>query len=156
MQFSYDFKASAEQVLEKITDPQSVVDRCMALGSLDAECDSNGEALPHVTIRRTEEAELPSMMKKIVGRKQQMETIEKWSETEVSYDSTSVTTIASTPIKIDAKQSLYNTEDGSQITVDLVVSAKIPLVGGKVEGMVATKVRSEMLREFAHVDGLLV
>jgi len=152
MEFSFEFSASAELVLEKITDPQFLVDRCMELGSIDAECDTDGEALPEIVIQRVEEAELPPMMKKIVGHQQQMKTLEQWSETEDTYESASITTIVGTPIKIDAKQSLYNTETGSEISVNLLVSAKIPLVGKKVEGMVASKVRKEMLREFAYIE----
>ena len=152
MQFSFEFSASAEDVYENLTDPQTIVDRCIALGSIDAECDSDGEDLPEITIKRVEEAELPPMMKKIVGDKQQLKTVQQWSETEESYDSKSQTSVVGTPIKIDAKQSLYNTEDGSEIEIDLLVSAKIPLVGKKVEGMVASKVRKELLREFAYVN----
>ncbi len=155
MEFSYEFSASAEDVFAHITEPQNVVDRCTALGSLNAECDTDDADLPKITIKRVEEAELPAMMKKIVGKQQEMKTVEQWSETDESYDSESLTTIAGTPIKINAKQSLFNTEDGSEITVELLVKAKIPLVGNKVEAMVASKVRQEMLREYKYIDDAL-
>lgn len=152
MQFSYSFSASAEDIFETVTDPQFLVDRCTALGSLEANCESDGEPLPKVTVQRTEAAELPPIMKKIVGAEQKMETVEQWSETEESYDSHSLTSIAGTPIKIEVAQCLYNTENGSEVSVEMTVTAKIPLLGSKVEPMVASKVRKEMLREFAYID----
>ncbi len=152
MEFSYEFTHSAETIFERVTDAQFIVDRCMALGSLDADCHSNGETLPNITTTRTEEAELSALMKKVVGKQQEMKTVEQWSETDESYDSSSITTVANTPIKIAASQSLYNTEEGSQIMVTLTVTAKIPLLRSKVEPMVASKVRREMLREFNYTE----
>lgn len=152
MEFSYEFAHSAEEIFEKITDVQFIADRCIALGSLDADCGSDEKALPNITITRTEEAELPALMKKVVGKQQEMKTIEQWSETDESYDSRSMTTVAGTPIKIAATQCLYNTEEGSQITVELTVTAKIPLLRSKVEPMIASKVRKEMLREFEYTE----
>jgi len=155
MQFSYDFSAGAEEIFSFITDPQSLVNRCMALGSVDAECQSDEADLPLITTTRVEKAEVPAIMKKIVGQQQNMQTIEQWSETEESYDSQSTTTIAGTPIEISVTQSLYNTQSGSQIIIDMVVTAKIPLIGKKIEPMVATKVRKEILKQFDYVEKAL-
>ncbi len=152
MQFSFEFTASAESIFEHITDPDFVMSRCEALGSIEASCESDGQDLPTIITRRVEQAELPSMMKKIIGEQQTTETKEQWSETDVSYESESQTSIAGTPIKIGVNQSLYNTDDGSEISVELSVVAKIPLVGKKVEPMVATKIRQEMLREFEYLE----
>ncbi len=155
MEFTYSFTASAEDVFEKISDPQFIVDRCMELGSLDASCDSDGKELPTLTITRTQEMELAPIMKKVVGKQQIMETTETWSETDESYDSQSHTRVKGTPISIDATQCLYNTEDGSEISVTVNVKAKIPLLTSKVEPMVATRVRKEMLSEFDYVEAAL-
>ncbi len=155
MEFSYQFSASAEAVFEKMIDADFVAKRCLQLGSLEAACTSDGEDMPEIVIQRTEEAELPTIMKKIVGKQQHMKTVETWSETEESYDSASLTTIKGTPIKIEATQCLYNLESGSEISVSLDVSAKIPLLSSKVEPMVASKVRQEMLREYEYLDAQL-
>ena len=152
MQFNFLFSHSAEDIFERITDPEFIIKRCLDIGSIEANCDSNGDDLRQLTISRLEAAELPSMMKKVVGDQQQMTTNETWSETSESYDSKSLTTISGTPIKIEASQCLYNTEDGSAIDVTLTVKANIPLIGKKVEPMVATKVREEMLREFEYLE----
>lgn len=152
MQFTFTFDISAEEVFGKVTDPEFVIERCIALGSINANCESNENQLPQIVITRTESAELPAMMKKIVGQTQKVKTIEQWTETEESYDSSSRTTIAGTPITIDATQCLYNTEAGSEITVELQVVAKIPLLGKKIEPMIASKVRAEMLKEFKYTN----
>ncbi len=152
MQFSHSFNRSAEEVFEALTDPDSIIKKCLDNGALNASCESDGETLPLLKIIRTEAAELPTLMKKIVGDEQTVETEEQWSETEESYESSSHSVVVGTPIKIIASQSLYNTEDGGQIDVELTVKAAIPLVGKKVEPMVATKIRTEMLKEFVYID----
>ena len=152
MQFSYSFNCSAEEIFEALTDPNSIVKKCIENGALKADCVSDEENLPFLKITRTEAAELPALMKKIVGDEQTVETEEQWSETEESYESTSNSVVVGTPIKIIASQSLYNTEDGGRIDVELTVKAAIPLVGKKVEPIVATKIRTEMLNEFAYID----
>ncbi len=155
MQFTYSFTTTAEDVFERVTDAGFIEARCLAMGSLQAQCQSDDAPLPLIIIHRTEEAELPAIMKKVVGNQQKIQTEEQWSETEESYDSLSLTKVVGTPIEIHATQCLYNLESGSEITVDLTVSAKIPLIGKKIEPMVASKVRTEMLKEFDYVNSTL-
>ena len=152
MEFIYHFSGSAEDVFNQVTDPQLIVKRCMDLGSIEASCDSNEEEFPLLTITRKEQADLPAMMKKILGDQQTIKTQQAWSETDESYDNISPTVIDGTPISIKDNQSLYNLEEGSEISVELSVKASIPLVGKKVEAMVATKIREELFREFEYIN----
>ena len=152
MEFTFNFSISAEDVFNQITSPEFIIDRCIDLGSLDASCESNEEHLPSLTISRIEQADLPSMMKKILGDQQTIKTRQEWSETDQSYDNVSTTSIEGAPITVKASQSLYNLEEGSEISVDLTVKANIPLVGKKVEAMVATKIRDELIREFEYIE----
>ena len=151
MQFTFSFPISAEDIFSQITSPQFLVERCLELGSLDAKCQSDNQHLPILTIVRKEKAELPAMMKKVLGDEQIIKTQQEWSETEESFDNVSTSTIDGAPIKIKATQSLYNLEEGSEISVELKVKANIPLVGKKVEAMVATKIRDELIREFDYL-----
>ncbi|MFQ3324680.1 MAG: hypothetical protein ACI90U_002510 [Pseudomonadales bacterium] len=69
MKIDYDFNALLEAVTELLTDPQILVDRCLALGGLSAEGESSGDD-DRLVIKTSRglEADLPSFVKKYKPR----------------------------------------------------------------------------------------
>ncbi|MCY7400574.1 MAG: DUF2505 domain-containing protein [Nocardioides sp.] len=139
-QLTYD--ASAEAVTAMLDDRafrEAVLERQhVARGSVDIDGDE-------VTIEQVRASDdLPSFARSFVGDEIVIVQKETWTSP------TSADMRLSIPGKpAEAVGSLTITESGTTTTevIDLVVSVRIPLVGGKVEGLIAGLVREALDRE---------
>lgn len=133
-QLAYD--ASAEAVAAMLDDPafreEVLARQKVARGSVDIDGDV-------VRIEQVRSADgIPSFVRTFVGDQIVIVQTETWNSP------TSADIVLAIPGKpIEAVGTLTLTESGDTTTesVDLTVSVKIPLVGGKVEGMMADMVR---------------
>ena len=79
MPVTFDFDNDAQTVYETLTDPQFLVDRCIALGELSAECDIE-ESGSVITIKLVREIkrDLPRALAKVFNPVQTIEMTETW------------------------------------------------------------------------------
>ena len=136
------YDAPAEAVAAMLDDPafrEAVLERQkVARGSVDIDGD-------HVRIEQVRSgADLPSFARKFAGDEIVIVQEETWT----------TATAADLELQIPGKPgeavgTLVLTESGGTTTetVDLVVSVRIPLVGGKVEGLIAEMVGHALDRE---------
>ncbi|KRE93567.1 hypothetical protein ASG76_14050 [Nocardioides sp. Soil774] len=136
------YDAPAEAVAAMLDDPafrEAVLERQkVARGSVDIDGD-------HVRIEQVRSgADLPSFARKFAGDEIVIVQQETWTSA----------TAADLELQIPGKPgeavgTLVLTESGGTTTetVDLVVSVRIPLVGGKVEGLIAEMVGHALDRE---------
>lgn len=139
-QLTYD--ASAEAVSAMLDDRafrEAVLERQrVARGSVDIDGDD-------VTIEQVRSADdLPSFARKLVGDEIVVVQKETWTS------ATTADVMLSIPGKPgEAVGSLTLTESGGTTTeaIDLVLSVRIPLVGGKIESLIAGLFRDALDRE---------
>jgi hypothetical protein len=132
---SYEFKTDVEQVYALLTDPQFLVDRCLGIGELDAECEvEEGDGVVSIDLKRKVQRELPGLLAKMFDPEQNLHMREEWQpDGEGGYSGKYLIEIQGQPANIAATFELYPTEDGCCYTITHKAKAKIPLVGSKVE-----------------------
>lgn len=135
MSMFYEFDHSAESVFGLLTDPQFLVDRCLALGELEANCEVEGQGdSTEVSMTRKIERKLPGFLKNIMDSVQTIHLLEHWQpDDEDGWTGEYTFEVEGQPVSIRAKFELYPTESGCCYTIEHRVKAKIPLIGGRLE-----------------------
>ena len=133
-QLTYD--ASAEAVAAMLDDPafrEEVLARQKVVrGSVDIDGDV-------VRIEQVRSAhDIPSFARAFVGDEIVIVQTETWTSPTAAELALA---IPGTPGKAAGTMTLTETGDTTTESIDLAVSVKIPLVGGKIEGMVADMIR---------------
>ena len=80
MSIDYHFTAGVERVFALLTDADFLVDRCLALGELAADCtveDDDDEVV--ITLNREVERNLPAFLSRLFESRQNVEMVERWS-----------------------------------------------------------------------------
>lgn len=135
MSMHYEFDHDAESVFDLLTDPQFLVDRCLSLGELEADCEvEEQEDVTVVKLTRKLRRDLPRFLAKIMDPVQTMKMTEQWQpDGEGGWSGEYTFTVEGQPVTIGATFQLYPTDAGSCYSIEHRVKAKIPLIGGKVE-----------------------
>lgn len=134
MSVYHDFNHDTDSVYELLTDPQFLVDRCIALGELSADCDFEEDG-DEVIIRLTREVQrdLPRVLAKLFDPVQVMDMTERWQPDGEGWSGDWSMEVRGQPVTITAKFKLAPTAGGCRYSVSHRVKANIPLVGGRVE-----------------------
>jgi hypothetical protein len=137
----YEFEHEAESVYTLLTDPDFLVERCLQLGELEASCDVEEKSdMTVVKLTRKLESDLPRFLAKIMGPVQTMHITEHWrSDNENGWGGEYTFEIEGQPVSISAKFELYPTDSGSCYSIEHHVSAKVPLIGRKLEKFIHTQ-----------------
>ncbi len=134
MTVKFDLDQDVQTVYETLTDPDFLVDRCLALGELSAECDvEEGEGETVVNLVREIKRDLPSMLAKVFGAVQVTEMQERWTPCAGGWRGRWTMTVRGQPVTISADFELRETPGGCRYSVSHKAKAAIPLLGGKVE-----------------------
>lgn len=141
----------AAEVFAALVDPEYLRDRLAAIGGARAELVSH-----QVTEGRTEyqlrqgvaAADLPSAARGFVGGDLVFERTEVWRAVSEDDHTGSVrVTIASVPGQLTGALRLVAAGEGSRLTLAGEVKVGIPLLGGKLEELVASQVSKLLDRE---------
>ena len=149
MAVTHDFDCEPSRVYELLTDPEFLVDRCLAMGELSAECEVLEED-GRTTIELTREVrrDLPSVLAKLFDSVQMMDMTERWEEDGDGYSGSWTMEVRKQPVTISARFKLVATAGGCRYTVNHSAKAKILLVGKQVEkyilGQTADGARDEL------------
>jgi len=134
MTVKFDFEHDVQTVYEALTDPDFLVDRCLALGELSAECDveeNDDETVVHLV--REIKREVPKFLAKLFGDVQVTEMQEKWVPDGEGWRGAWTLKVRGQPVTISADFKLVPTAKGCRYSVTHRAKAAIPLVGGRVE-----------------------
>lgn len=134
MAVNFEFEHDVQTVYETLTDPDFLVDRCLALGELSAECDvEEDEELTVVNLVREIKRDLPKVLAKVFGPVQLTEMQEKWRPCEDGWRGDWTMKVRGQPVTIFADFKLLATRKGCRYSVSHRAKAAIPLVGRTVE-----------------------
>ncbi|MDO9378627.1 MAG: DUF2505 domain-containing protein [Nocardioidaceae bacterium] len=132
--------ATPEAVFALISDPSFRDEVCTTMGATrhDVDVTSQGGAAT-ITIARTLPADLPDMLKKMVGDTVSVDQVEHWDAPDASGDRTGrvAVDIKGQPASMKGATTLAARGDDTVLTVVGDVTVKIPFIGKKVEPEVA-------------------
>ena len=149
MAVSFDFDCEPGRVYELLTDPEFLVDRCLDLGELSAECEVTEEdGLTTIELTREVSRDLPKVLAKLFDSVQMMDMTEQWEEDGEGYTGEWTMKVRNQPVTISARFKLVATARGCRYTVNHSAKANILLVGKQVEkyilGQTADGARDEL------------
>jgi hypothetical protein len=134
MTVSFEFDHDVATVYETLTEPQFLVDRCSALGELNAECDvEEDEDCTTVNLMREITRDLPRIIAKVFDPAQVMDMQERWRAQDNGWRGDWTMDVRGQPVTISANFELVPTKNGCRYSVTHRVKAKIPLVGKQIE-----------------------
>lgn len=134
MSSQFSFQQSVDEVFELLTDPDFLVQRSLALGELEVECEvEEYEDCIVVSMKRTVQPDMPAFIAKIFGSTQSLEMEETWQRSDDGWEGSYEINVDGQPVKMEANFSLTADGDGSCYEIEHFCTAKIPLVGRKIE-----------------------
>ncbi len=156
MSVSYEFDHDVQTVYETLTEPQFLVDRCLALGELSAECEvEEDEHSTVVKLVREVSRDLPRVLAKLFDAVQVTDMVETWQPDGESWRGTWELGVRGQPVTVAASFQLEPTSTGSRYTVSHSARAKIPLVGKQVEKYILGQTASGATDELVYLRDYL-
>lgn len=148
LELQYSYPSDVQKVFALISDEAFRRESCEQAGATSVEVgvESDGDDRFTVRIERTIVAELPDMVKKLVGDTVSAVQVEKWGaasadgsrSAEVSVD------IVGQPAQMKGTAELTPGGAGTEFTVNGDVSVKIPLIGKRIEPEVAKAITQSL------------
>jgi len=140
-ELSYD--ASPDQVFEMLADPEFRRRSCDAMEviSADVQLERDGQGFTLVIDQLQNTKDLPGFARTFAGESTQAVQRESWSTSsigELSIESPGKPTSATGTIRLEP------TASGTTEIVELEIKVKVPLIGGKLEKLMAEKVAAGM------------
>ncbi len=145
-----DYEATPDDVFAMITDKAFREDVCKAAGALSwsVEVDTAGaagSAGASVTVRRVMPADVPDMVKKLVGETIEVVQTEQWEPADGAVRRAEVLVeISGQPAKMTGTATISPNGAGAVLAVDGDLKVTIPLLGGKLEKEVARGIRGAL------------
>ncbi len=134
MSVTREFECDVDTLYELLSDPQFLVDRCLGIGELSAECEVEQEGEDTVIhLMREVERDLPKVLAKLFDPVQMLKMTERWREDGDSWRGDWTIEVQGQPVTIYGDFSVVPTESGCRYSVSHRASAKVPLVGKQVE-----------------------
>lgn len=150
-----DYPATPDEVFAMMTDTSFREKVCEATGSLSwsveidpADGDSDGAS---VLVRRVMPAEVPDMVKKIVGETIEVVQSEQWEPADsAAHHAELLIEIAGQPARMLGTETISADGAGATLTVDGDIKVSIPLVSGRLEKEVARALQAALQVEHRH------
>ncbi len=156
MPVKFDFKHDLQTVYDTLTDPDFLVDRCLALGELSAECEAeeDDEGLT-LTLVREIQRDMPRALAKVFGSSQVTDMTEQWWPDGDGWSGHWTMSVRGQPVTIEADFELQPQGKGCRYSVSHSAKAKIPLVGRQVEKFILSQTAGGAEDELAYLRDYL-
>lgn len=153
MPIEYHFKATVDKVFARLSDPDYLVQRCLDLGELSADCtvDDDGKELV-ITMQREVERKLPAFLAKLFNPRQTVELTERWTARGATRTGSYTLKVEGQPVTVSAKMSLKaGPRGGCTYAITHAAKAKIPLLGGRIEAFILEQTEQGARAELDHL-----
>lgn len=102
-----------------------------------------------LTVDREVDANLPDVAKKVLGDSNRLIQREVWTRSGDGYVADVVIDSPGKPVALHGTMKMTKTgEDTSTWSVDFTIKASVPLVGGKIEKLVADETQANLAKEY--------
>jgi hypothetical protein len=142
--------ATCEEVFTMFTNEGYIAAKLNGTGGSDPDISVSTEGSDTlVSAKRSLPAQVPSFMKSFVGESIRVEEDSRWSPADDLGARTAATTLefVGTPAKVSGTLDLRPAGSGCEVLVNLDVKASVPLVGGKIEGVIADQIARAINKE---------
>ena len=132
---THKYKQDLATVFKEMTSEDYLINRAYWVKEVDPEAkvEWNGD-LPTITLQRWVLRDYPKFLKKLFPPKQGMGEVEKWEKDGSNWKGSYVIDVQGNPVEVTGEFTLKSTPDGgSEFSIIHGVTAKIPLLGGKIE-----------------------
>jgi hypothetical protein len=132
---AHKYPQDVDTVFKLMTTEQYLMDRAYWVKEVDPEAkvEWNGE-LPKITLQRWVLRDYPKFLKKLFPAKQGMGDVENWQKDGSNWKGSYVIDVQGNPVEVTGDFTLRATPGGgSEFSIRHGVTAKIPLLGGKIE-----------------------
>jgi len=156
MSLAFTFAADVDEVYELLTSPDFLVDRNVAMGDIDSECEveeTDGKLL--ITMTRTRQLDMPAFLANVLGINPVFSTEEQWREAGGGYEGISTTRVGSQSGTVDTEFSLLPAASGCQYRILHKAKIRIPVVGRKVEQYIVKTAAGDVKKEMAYLQSAL-
>lgn len=134
MSVIFDFSHSLDTLIDLLTDADFLVERNLALGDLETDCEVEGDdELIVVRMTRKKPVELNAFFAKFFDPVQDLSMVETWRRDADGWTGDYEVQIKAQPLTMSASFSLKPHAGGSRYEITQRCKAKIPIVGGKIE-----------------------
>lgn len=150
MPSSIDYRSTsahpAERVYTTMVDKEVLEKRLVQMGGPGAalqEYQPTADGVTFTLRHGIDAQDLPPMVTKLLpGGDVVIKRTERWSASgQGGYEGTGRVAIVSTPATAKATMRLTDVGEGSELVVNIVVTVKVPIVGGKVEEAVGEQIK---------------
>ncbi len=156
MEVNYEFNHDIEAVAALLTDPQFLVDRCLAMGGLTAEGNATAtEGGLEINTTRELKQNLPSFVAKIMGAVQHVELNEVWQQDSDGWSGNWTADITGQPITIQSDFVLKSTANGCCYIANPQSKVRIPLIGKKVEKFINGQSSDSLIADLDYTQAIL-
>jgi hypothetical protein len=153
---TYDYSTEPDQVAALLHDPEYLRRRCEEAGEKNVEVvvEELGDGL-RVMVARDKQVELPSFAKRVLQPKNRIVDDVKWRRQGESWVSEYTVEIGGIPGEVRGRSTLTPSAVGTRHESSFEVTARVPLLAGKLESFVADRVeetfRDHAVRNAAHL-----
>ena len=105
----------------------------------------DGERDYRIAFSAVQKVDLPAFAAKILGETQQLEQEEQWNLAKGT--GRIVTRPRSAPVSISADVRMVAAGDATRLEMDWEVTARVPLLGGRIEKLAAEEIHTRMARD---------
>jgi hypothetical protein len=134
----HSYQQDIDTVFAMMTSKEYLIDRAYWVREVDPEVEIemvNG--LPKITLQRWVTRDYPKMMKKLFPAKQGMGEVENWQKDGSNWKGSYVIDVQGNPVEVTGEFTLKSTPNGGcEFSIIHGVTAKIPLLGGKIESYI--------------------
>ena len=148
MSVTRQFAADVDTVADLMTDPDFVVDRCLGIGELSAEChaESDDETTTLDTTRISRQ-DLPGFLTRLVGEEQTLKVHEVWRIAGDAREGHYTVRSALAPIEIEGRFTLRPDGKGCVYRVEHRFHVPIPLIAGRIEKVLRRQITATVEAE---------
>lgn len=156
MTVKFDYEQDLQTVLDALTDPEFLVDRCLALGELSAECEAE-EDEQGITLNLVREIQrdMPRALAKVFGSTQVTDMTEQWWPDGDGWSGHWTMNVRGQPVTIKADFALQPQGNGCRYSVSHSAKAMIPLLGRQVEKFILSQTAGGARDELTYLQDYL-
>jgi hypothetical protein len=142
---TYDYASNPEEVFALLRDPEFLRRRCEASGesNVDIRIDETADGVRVVTAR-DKAVDLPGFAKRMFSPSNRIIEDTTWRRQGDRFVAEYAIEIAGIPGEVRGKSTLMPSAEGCRYESRFEVTARIPMVGGKLEGFVAERIEEQL------------
>ncbi len=149
--FQHEYSQDASTVFNLMTSPNELIRRCEALGERNTKAEVNESGgVTKTQIAREVEQELPGFAKRLFKPTNTLVEREEWRSVDGRYEGKGQLKIVGTGATIDSTIRLSPSGTGCIYAIDFQVTAKAPLIRGKLESFIGDTALDSLRAQHAY------